>query len=510
MDSARRALGAALVGVLASSLLASSDAHACGGCFIPAESPESSVVIAHRMALAISNQQTVLWDQIQYAGSPSEFVWVLPVKPGARIEVASDAWFDTLEAATATRVNAPELDCSQGATGSSRGCSGPSNSVGCAASEMEGGPQGKAPPDPVSVVHHGSTGPYEAVVLHSDVPGALPDWLDDNGYEIPLDVEPIIEAYAAEKFDFVVLRLLPAQGIQQMRPVRVIQPGAVPTLPLRMVAAGTGPSTAITLFVIGEVRWTIENFPVTRVDSTFLLWDFPNNKSNYSLLRQSALEAHEGRAWLTPYAQPNALLSRVIDPVLDTVTPYQVGSGLFTTVGEAFVEQAMLTGETSSRTCADVFRAHAQSASRVVDLCDEEGACEPLHLGEIDSRDFMCAPPIGSDLPLDDLAVALTGMHPKDVWVTRLEATLPRAALGKDLVLAPATEQVVKPGAIQATLGVDPPCPIKIQEPDLLSSKHGDSPSPYAVALGALGVIAIGRRRIRRAGAGRGRDEVQP
>ena len=53
------------------------DARACGGCFVPSE---TTVVTAHRMALAISPVQTVLWDQIQYAGSPAEFAWVLPVK----------------------------------------------------------------------------------------------------------------------------------------------------------------------------------------------------------------------------------------------------------------------------------------------------------------------------------------------------------------------------------------------------------------------------------------------
>src|SRR5688572_33246873 len=101
-------LGAATLSLL-TSLLVSADARACGGCFHPENQipEESSVVLAHRMALSLSTDVSVLWDQVEYTGSPSEFAWVLPVKPGARIEVASDAWFETLQAATNARVRPP-------------------------------------------------------------------------------------------------------------------------------------------------------------------------------------------------------------------------------------------------------------------------------------------------------------------------------------------------------------------------------------------------------------------
>src|SRR5262245_23825194 len=78
----------------------SNDARACGGCFTGGG--ESTLVTGHRMALSVSTERTVLWDQIQYQGDPEEFAWVLPVKPGATIELASDAFFEALDAATRT------------------------------------------------------------------------------------------------------------------------------------------------------------------------------------------------------------------------------------------------------------------------------------------------------------------------------------------------------------------------------------------------------------------------
>jgi hypothetical protein len=60
--------------------------------------------------------------------------------------------------------------------------------------------------------------------------------------------------------------------------------------------------------------------------------------------------------------------------------------------------------------------------------------CGEVEPGQIDAREFACG-------PLDDLAVAMTGMHPRDVWVTRLESALPRAALADDLQLTPVNPQ---------------------------------------------------------------------
>ena len=65
---------------LASALLASNDARACGGCFHVASTTESTVVTAHRMAFALSPTHTVLWDQVQYAGNPSEFASSTPTR----------------------------------------------------------------------------------------------------------------------------------------------------------------------------------------------------------------------------------------------------------------------------------------------------------------------------------------------------------------------------------------------------------------------------------------------
>ncbi len=487
-----------------------SDVSACGGCFHPENNPtESTVVTAHRMALSVSKDQTILWDQVQYAGNPSEFAWVLPVKPGAVLELSTDAWFEALDATTTTRVTAPSCN-GNGNFGGYDGGGSSGCGIGCAASDAggygtggsgggAGGPRQAVPP-PVTVVHQGTVGPYETVTLHSKVKGALTDWLKGHGYAIDASIQTVVDNYEKEGFDFIALRLQPGQGVQSMKPVRVRTVGASPTLPLRMVAAGTGANVAITLFVIGEGRWTTQNFPSMTQDPTAIVWDFPSSSSNYASLRAQDLALDDGRTWLTTFAKRGALLSQQVAPGFGPIN-YSIGNTLsVSTIADAYAVQGELNGETSDTTCRDAFALWANSAREVVACASTSGSggagaggagaggagssssnasssssasssgstggaggagatgsgggssssttgssassasgggagggggaptCAVEPFSQIDSRDFACG-------PLDDIAVALVGMHPDDVWITRLESSLPRAALSEDLQL---------------------------------------------------------------------------
>jgi hypothetical protein len=151
----------------------------------------------------------------------------------------------------------------------------------------------------VEVLTQETVGPYETVQLSSADPQALTAWLEDNGYVVPEEITPLIATYVAEDFDFLVLRLAPGVGVQSMRPVWVKTPGASFELPLRMVAAGTGATTAMTLLVLSEGRYRPDNFPSFVIDPNALVWSFTEDRSNYRDLRAAGFEESAGLAWLT-------------------------------------------------------------------------------------------------------------------------------------------------------------------------------------------------------------------
>ncbi|MDI1478404.1 DUF2330 domain-containing protein [Polyangium sp. y55x31] len=484
-------------------LLAPSDAHACGGCVVPPM--VNTIVNAHRMALSVSPKQTVLWDQIRYDGAPESWGWLLPVKPGAVIEISTDAWFETLDAATSTTVFAPPINCNNG----------PDFDCGCAMSDLASGSGGELGPGGggVTVVHRGTVGPFETVTLSTETPGVLDDWLTTAGYTIPPETAPVIDAYIEEGFDFIALRLQPDKGVNDMKPVRVVQPGISPTLPLRMVAIGTGANVDITLFLITEGRWGAKNFANALIPADLVSWDFATNASNYATLREKTLAANDGATWITTFAKPRALLAPIDGAVQGKVSitlevdEFGFPSRSANTIAEGYVGQGVINQEATDESCLTSFGTFASDNRMVVDPCpagvpSNDPSCGEVAAGEIDARLFECGE--NDELPdstLDDVATALNGLHPADVWLTRLEARLPRAALAKDLEVEPAANQVEVEHEIRArsSTNVETICPSGVALlPDSGNGSNKDR-GTFVVVLSTLGagILALTRRRLR-------------
>jgi MYXO-CTERM domain-containing protein len=278
-----------LVGVAAlTSLAAERDAQACGGC-IPPPTENESVITDEKMILSISQDQTTLYDEIKYSGAPSSFAWVLPIKGTVTVGLSADVLFSTLDSLTATLVQQPVPNCPVTNCGNlSVPGAAPVNGVGGSKSSTQGG---------VTVLSQKQVGPYETVQLRSTDGSALENWLSSHGYTLPAADQPVVAAYVAQKFDFLALKLIPGEGVSTMQPVRVTSQGASISLPLHMVAVGTGATTGITIWVVADGRWEPQNFPTFTISDSELSWDWTTSSSNYESLRLSKEAALGGRGW---------------------------------------------------------------------------------------------------------------------------------------------------------------------------------------------------------------------
>jgi hypothetical protein len=522
-----------LLGSLAVTVaLVDTDARACGGCFheVNPPPPERSVVTGHRMAFSISTTQTVLWDQIRYSGNPREFAWVLPVKPGAIIQASRDEWFAALDAATQPVINAPpqyygspqQSGCALVACGAS---GGDGNSGG------SGGGSG-----PVQVLAQGVVGPYDTVTLQSTDPNALTNWLTSHSFDIPASIAPTIDAYVAGGFDFIAVRLRPNCGVNAMEPVRIVTPGADPTLPLRMVAAGTGAEVDLVLWVLGEGRWQTQNFPSAVIDDSQLVWDTSQALSNYSTLAESVMGQQNGRTWLTEFSAPitayaygapsnssNPTLyqayysfcggygpsngSTVVQPVpcdragdidAGTGTPPPEAGPLAAEAGDdaadmADAEDAADDGSAASDSsdAADLIEAgHDAEGSDAHDAALPEAA--PPDAG------FTTPPPPSSPCGgFDDIDVATLGLDPYSMWLTRIRAHLPAAALATDLVLTAAPQNQVS-NVHQATQTTSPQSTATACETTTQRNETFGGLTFFAVTASALAALLRRRTGARR------------
>jgi hypothetical protein len=265
-----------------------------------------------------------------------------------------------------------------------------SSSSGSGSSSSGGGPV---------VLADQVVGPYETVQLSSQGdPQALQGWLTQHGYAIPPDIAPVITAYVLEGFNFLALKLVPGAWIDKMKPVRVTTPGAGLGLPLRMVAAGTGAFTTVSLWIAGEGRYEPTNFPTAEIPGNGVTWDWATQSSDYSVLKQQAMAANGGATWLVAAGEPSsqqALTSALQNAFPNPYPGYGDGMGM-----------------------------GAQQEAQA------------------------------------DLDTLFSGIPPESFWLTRLEANLPRTELATDLVLGASAEQTPVTRTFYATKVLNyPTCP---------------------------------------------------
>jgi hypothetical protein len=428
------AAGLALVVGAAIVCLAERDARACGACMQgpPQPGQNASVVTDHRMILSISSQQTTLYDQVRYSGSPESFAWVLPISGAVTIGLSSDALFSALDSATSPTISAPPPPscpppperycpmCPQsycpGDYGGASADGGNSNYGGDSGSAED------AAAPPVTVTMQETVGPYETVQLHSTDPNALENWLSSHGYVIPTDVQPIVAAYVAEHFDFLAMKLVPGAGVQAMRPVRVTMPGATTVLPLRMVAAGTGATVGMQLWIVGDGRYEPQNFPWFMIDASELTWDYAVERSNYSSVRAQKEASFNGRGWQVE-ASLTGVLSSVYFALLRSPASLQYDAIPGTDGG---------AGETADQARTDDFTTLLGGAMNMV-----------------------------------------------SARVTSLRADLSRAALADDLVVQASQDQSTLSNALYVTNTANlPPCPVYPEPPPCPTTPDQCPPPP--------------------------------
>jgi hypothetical protein len=454
---------------LALTALSPSDARACGACY--SQTSESTVVSDHRMALSVSQERTILWDQIRYQGSPSEFAYVVPIRPGSYLEASNEAWFTALDAATRPIVMQPQVARGGSSGGRARnvGCGGGARSVsGCsadtyAADSLGDGADEPAVPPPVEIVNQEVVGPYESVTLRSRDPLELDAWLSEHGFTVPKASGPVIADFVAGGFDFIALRLRPGKTVRAMQPIRIVSPGADATMPLRMMKIGAGNRLGITLWVLAEGRYRAgRGFTNVAVEPEKISWDFSANRSTYQELSRSAMATDGGRGVLTEYAdRPSFAFTGRTAP--------QAGMTQNVGVADAYAAACSAAstpvGTWTARPFAQVDRAPPDAGADAADIDagddaatdidpSDAGAAGP---GQDAGDDDAGAPPdddAGSEAPLDggdadggmdtkparpascdDLSAALHDLQRGDVWITRLRMDLPYDVLEQTLRL---------------------------------------------------------------------------
>jgi hypothetical protein len=188
--------------------------------------------------------------------------------------------------------------------------------------------------------------------------------------------------------------------------------GAGLSLPLRMVAAGTGATVGVTFFIVGDGRYEPANMKSFTISPSELVWDWSTQLSNYTTLRAQKEASYNNAAWQIESAQQ--------------LSPYQI-------------ENPVLNDQASQ----DYLPIPASDADGGAG--DDGGSTA----GET-----------ADQVRQDDLAVLFPGGDQSEVFVTRFRSDLSRAALANDLVLQASADQSQLSNIYNVTQSINAPtCP---------------------------------------------------
>ncbi len=244
----RRRLARLLLAGLLVAAAGGAIAHA-DGYVIPEPSPSSSImadqkaVIVHRDGhedLVISVGLDLGREGVEQ--SVQAMAWVIPVPSVPEVQTAPAALFEELD-----RISAPEIVYESESRGGLR--------LGVGAD---------AQPPPVEVLERKEVGVYDVAVLAGREAGGLLDWLHAEGFQVPDALRPVLDAYIAEGWTFVAMRIAPGATRDELfdaEPIWLSFETGRMVYPMRLTGVRDTP-LALRLYVLADHRYELEGFTV--------------------------------------------------------------------------------------------------------------------------------------------------------------------------------------------------------------------------------------------------------
>jgi MYXO-CTERM domain-containing protein len=271
-------------------------ALACGGLFCNNSQPV--VQQAENILFVVDDQTTHMHVRITYGGPPQEFGWLLPVPRGVETAVSTEQVFQALgRFAPSFQLNFEfSVECQEEQYPSAAEGNFAGADAGAGGIDDRG----------VQVISREPVGPYDRAILDARSVDDLRAWLDENGYQVPDQVDATLRPYVdSGAAVFVAIKLLPGQETGDLVPLHLSFPGNAPTIPIVPTAVATQPDLGIVAQVLGDARAIPLNYRHVQINEAAIDWMSGGN--NYFDVVAQASDEAGGRAFTTDFAGPHQL-----------------------------------------------------------------------------------------------------------------------------------------------------------------------------------------------------------
>ena len=296
-----------MTGLFFLSLTMSPAAQACGGFFCANEPMDQS---AERIVFAIDDQSSTveMHVQVMYAGSAEQFAWVVPVPEVPKIGLSTDELFMNLSERFRPSFEANILEEGTCGWDDTYYSDAVAEFGSYTASSDAGASTG------VTVVDESEVGPYETVTLQASSSELLVDWLQENDYDLPDALDPVLAPYVADGSYFVALRLQAKESVGSLQPLSLTWSGTQATIPIQLTSVAATPDMRLEAYVLGSQRAVPENYLHVRINDAAIDWFSAWWDPGYERAITWAADEAGGQAFATDFSGPTDRMHHVLYP----------------------------------------------------------------------------------------------------------------------------------------------------------------------------------------------------
>jgi hypothetical protein len=393
--------------------------------------PDSAELRELRVAVADGPASSTIWFGARLEGAADDVFVVVPAPPGSAVDLSTDAWFESLEDATNTRVRPPSEP--------------PENP--CAAAQVPGPGDVDSVGDAAHVASVDPSLPAEVLSFSE-----LVLWAQGKALNLSFDAMSTFADLDVSGYRFVMLHYEVPPGTVTLATVRVASTQALVKVPLVVTSAGASPAD-VHVWTFTSGRASPGQLPWTTIDPADVQWQLAGGipPTNYRDVLASTLSAGGGASWVVDAAAHTSIfrstaISGGASPIPSLVEGYfERASGY----GDALSDPTACVARVASLESSQATVAGACASGAVAQLTGDSCAESPQP-GQIDPDDLRCGG------IADDLALAMSGAPPEQRWLSRWTGRIApwtaRAQETLDTLVGGAQSPVVVCGAWDASV----------------------------------------------------------
>jgi MYXO-CTERM domain-containing protein len=281
-------------------------AAACGGFACDNQLPVLQA--AERIAFGVDRDEGIveMHVQVTYEGPSEDFAWIVPAPSDPEIFLTTGLLFSQFPRPTQPTFTLDQR--TEGTCWAPRSGDKNESFTDMAPSSLDSSGDDDDSSDyfDVEILDKQALGPYLIVELTAASVDDLTGWLQENGFDVPDDIGPMLEPYLLADNVFVALKLAKDSDAGDLAPLAMRFAADRAAVPVQLTAMAAAPDMRMETYVFSDSRAVPESYLHVQINEAAVDWW--NQGANYNDVITQAADEAGGHAFATDFHGPTTTL----------------------------------------------------------------------------------------------------------------------------------------------------------------------------------------------------------